>query len=170
MKSMRMIVSAVLALLVLSGCGPKTGRPLSDAQAQALSPGKTTKDEMFAMFGAPTAILGRGEVAVVNAPFKYKQYTYSFSSDTLFELFPAVDRLEEHCRIYYYRHAVSEKVLLPLLLWFQVNGRTRTDQLWVLMNERTGAIDDYAFKKHGENVVFGRPREEDPMQTRRSMP
>lgn len=170
MKKTSLIMTAFLALVLLPGCIIKTGRPLSGDQARTLAPGASTKQELLERFGAPAAILAGGEITVVNS-YSVRpgalgsQYTYSFSADTIFELFPPEARPDRYRRIYYYRHVTSTLFVLPLLFWFHETGNTKTDHLWVLVDERTEKVEDYAFRKYGKRVLFGRPRIEDRERT-----
>lgn len=114
MKRKILILPAVFVLLSGYGCSLKTGKPIPEVQVQAITPGKTTKDALFTQFGAPAAIMGKGEIAVINTPavwsgFAENRYTYSFSSDTFFELFPAAGAPDEYRRVYYFCYTVSYK-------------------------------------------------------------
>ena len=103
-------------------------------------------------------IASRGEIltlsstAIMGKPFS-NRFSYRLRADTFFALFPPAD---EYRRVYYYYHAVSYKYPVWYVLYFGENGKAKIDRLWVLVNEQTGTVEDYAFKRYGEDTVFGR--------------
>lgn len=160
------LVAAIVALS-LGGCLPaislKTGRPIGEDQVTAVTPGTTTKSELFERFGAPTAIAAPDEIAVIATPSTWaapyrRDSSYSLDANTFHELFPAARESGEYRRIYYYRHVVSRKMIYFMLLALYESGETKSDRLWVLVNEKTGIVEDYAFKKSGAIAIFGVPR------------
>lgn len=158
-------VLGLLAVLGAGGCVPAipftTGEALREEGVAAITPGTTTKRQLFERLGAPSAILGSDEVAVMASPVTwtsiYENRTfYTFKSDTFFGLFPK--GLDEYRRIYYYEHVKSGKIGFILVLGLYESGYTDTDRLWILMNEKTGIVEDYAFKKHDRRLVYGGKR------------
>ncbi len=145
----------------------KTGKPISEDNVAATTPGTTTKNELFERLGAPTAIVAGDEVTVVATPPTWaapyrRGSTYSFAADTFYELFPAARESGEYRRIYYYHHVASRKMNYFMILAVYESGETKADRLWVLVNEKTGIVEDYAFKKSGATTVFGVPRRSGP--------
>ncbi len=160
-------VAAAAVVLCIGGCLPsitlRTGKPIVEDNVLAMTPGTTTKSELFERLGAPTAIVARDEVPVVAAPPTWaapyrSASTYSFDANTFYELFPAAGESGEYSRIYYYRHVASRKMSYFMILAVYESGGTTTDRLWVLVNEKTGIVEDYAFRKSGATTVFGVPR------------
>ncbi|MGE5284964.1 MAG: hypothetical protein ACM3OG_08345 [Actinomycetota bacterium] len=161
-------VITMVAVLFLSGCSTslRTGKPIHEEQVRAIAPGATTKDELFERFGPPAAIAARGEIPAIPTPStSYEPVrgssSYNIDANTFFELFPAArgsDDSDDYRRIYYYRHVVERRVTYFLLLGLYTSGGTATDRLWILMDEKTGTVEDYACKKSGEGVFFGIPR------------
>lgn len=160
-------VAVSLVALSLGGCLPsfalKTGSPVVEEQVRGIVPGTTTKGELFDRFGSPTAIVGRDEVAVVVTPATYaapyrRESTYAFDAGTFYELFGAAGATDEYRRIYFYRHVVSGKMTYFMLLAMYEHGDTKSDRVWVLIDEKTGVVEDYAYKKSGAPVAFGVPR------------
>lgn len=160
------LAGAAVALLV-GGCLPslalRTGRPIVADNVTAIKPGATTKNDLFERFGAPTAIVVRDEIAAVatpeswTAPFR-NESTYGFDAAAFYALFPAAPDSAEYRRIYYYHHVESRKMTYVMILFIYERGRTTWDRLWVLVNEKTGIVEDYAFRKSGADTVFGVPR------------
>jgi hypothetical protein len=162
--SMRAILlAAVLGLPeALGGCliipspNQHTGNEVPEQQVKTIQPGKTTKQELFALFGAPMAIAAQGEETAILAPTELRgvgkvpesRKYYEIPADTMFELFSARHTLTEYDRVYYYYYATSWmlEVLFPLVV--SKSGETTIDRLWVLMNERTGIVEDYVYRKH----------------------
>lgn len=169
MRRIAPAVAAVAAALFAAGCLPavslRTGQPIADNQVATIAPGTTTKTELFERFGAPAAIAARGEVLTVAAPRTWASAApyrgephRSIDAATFFELFPNAGQPDEYRRVYYYRHVVSRKMNFFMILALYESGSTNADRLWVLVNEKTGIVEDYAFRKSGANVVFGTPR------------
>lgn len=156
MKGPKIFLTALLTALV-AGC-VTTGAPIRAERVNSIIPGESTKSDLFDMFGAPAAVASRDETltlsstAIMGNPFSYS-FVYRLSADTLFALFLPVD---EYRRVYYFCYAVSYTYPVWYILYFGENGKTRTDRLWALVNEKTGIVEDYAFKRYGENTVFGR--------------
>ncbi len=172
MIPMRRIVVAAGCALLLGACLPgisrTTGRPIGDDGVDSIAPGTTTKSALFERFGPPAAIVARHEVAVVSTalvrsdPFRGGQPSYSFDADTFFELFPSAMKSGEYRRIYYYRRVESDGGIFYMLLAIYQTGKTKADGLWVLVNEKTGIVDDYAFRRYGGITRFGLPRAAPP--------
>lgn len=167
MRRVAPVVAAALAALGLGGCIPsvtlRTGHPIVDNQVKAIVPGITTKTELFERFGAPAGIAARGEIVTIafpaTRPAPYPGETSCpVDADTFFELFPGAREPDEYRRVYYFRHVVNRKMNFFMLLALYGRGSTNADRLWALVNEKTGIVEDYAFKKSGALVLFGKPR------------
>lgn len=164
LRSMRTILlAAVLALpAALMGCcifpvpSHHTGNRISDQQIKTIQPGKTTKQEIIALFGAPMGIAVQGEATTVLAPTEYRygpsgiqhRGSREVQADTLFELFSVRHSYTDYDRIYYYYDASSSKIVYWFLFYVYESGNTKVDQLWVLMNEKTGIVEDYVYRQH----------------------
>ncbi|KPJ63568.1 hypothetical protein AMJ44_14270 [candidate division WOR-1 bacterium DG_54_3] len=145
-------------IIFLWGCAPAppvtTGRPLKDEKIIRIQPGKTTKGDIIEWFGAPMAIAVQGEILKIQTEASWAKgnprggYYFEIDSDTFFELFSSKHELTEYHRIYYYYRAVSTKSAVILLLYFYESGRTVIDRLWILVNEETGIVEDYVFRKY----------------------
>lgn len=171
---MRRTVQPVIVLFVvltLCGCLPaatlRTGKPIREELVRTITPGKTTKSDLFERFGAPAAIVARDEIAVISSfsvwsdSFR-KESSYGFDADTLYQLFPTAGESAEYRRIYYHHHVESRKEIYFLVLGLYENASTTTDRLWCLVNEKTRIVEDYAFKKSGSTLHFGIPRNNEP--------
>ena len=157
MKKTRQQLFFLFAILCLSGCClplfpySKTGEPIREDKVTIIESGKTTKEELFEWFGAPTSIAARGEITVI--PSVRVQHGgwigdyYKIETNTFFELFSANHELSEYHRVYYYRYVVSKEMLFMGIVVGYWSGKTLTDSLWALVNEKTGIVEDYVFRK-----------------------
>ncbi len=154
-----MVFPTALVSVMLLGCVTSTGAKISTEQVKSIIPGKSTKSNLLNMFGAPVTIASRGETLNIPSPceagfpLKLCRGSYRLKAETFFTLFP---EMAEDNIIYYYYHAVSYKYPIMLILYNRESGKTKTDRLWVLVNEMTGIVEDYAFKRYDEITVFGR--------------
>jgi hypothetical protein len=166
----RTIVTIAIALLCTWGCVPAipftTGEPIREDRLQTIKPGKTTKQDLLELFGPPGAVVAQHEIAAIPTPqiwkagpatsFKMMTREYRFQSDTFFELFTPGRELSEYHRIYYYDYIVSSLTGHVFVIAFYESGRTKTDCLWALVNEKTGIVEDYIFKNYNQKASFGR--------------
>lgn len=172
--SVRGIAMSVLLLAVApaSGClilpeiTPDYGIEDPGKLVAAVEPGKTTKRELLKRFRPPVAIAARDEITAVPVAYDHPALrpgnAYAIRSDTWFELFSADRELTDYHRVYYYATLSRSHVLMFFWIFNYRGSSTETDRLWFLVDERTGTVEDYAFKQHGEPVLFGRPRTAGP--------
>lgn len=160
-------VAAAAVVLLAGGCLPsvtfRTGKPIGKDNLASLKPGATTKIELFERLGAPTAVVVRDEVTAIATPSTWaapylRGAAYRFDSGTFYELFPVARAVDDYLRIYYYQYVTSRKMNYFMILAVYESGTTKSDRLWVLVNEKTGVVEDYAYKKSGADVLFGIPR------------
>lgn len=154
--SARGALAAIVAsgIILGQGCAPLlsiiTGPPLSEEDIKKIDPGKTPKAEILERFGVPMAVGAKGERLTIPRESAWKSSGgirlggyYQTESDTFFELFSSRHNIRDHHRVYYYYQAVSSGVASPVYK----TVRIRVDKLWVLVNEETGVVEDYVFKK-----------------------
>lgn len=161
------IAAVVLLLAIVPGSGclifpeatPDYGIKDPDKLVVSVEPGKTTKRELLKRFGPPVTIAAQDEMTVIplvyDVPPLRPGNTYAIRSDTWFELFSADRDLTEYHRVYYYYALSRSRVLMFFWLFDYRGSSTETDRLWFLVDERTGTVEDYAFKEHGKRVLFG---------------
>jgi hypothetical protein len=166
----RAAVGAALALLLAGGgCyippgASKGGRLIPEASVKALRPGVTTKGELFERFGPPAAVLAPGETAALFpedgrfVSIRPWEASVRMDADAIFELFPPATEGAEYRRIHFFRRSKGDATTLMLVFWIDSGHRTDTDRLWVLIDERTRTVEDYAYRKAGGPTVFGLPR------------
>lgn len=142
---------AAAALAALAGCivplGARTGPPVGRASPKIVA-GRTTVPELVALLGRPAGIAAAGEYATVRMASAAgpDAAEYDQQADAWLELFSARGTLRERHRVYYWnaRAGGGVGVLLPLgLLWVWIERRsTSLEELWVLVDERTGEVVD----------------------------
>jgi hypothetical protein len=156
---------AVAALLVAlaSACttasyGGRTGRPIGRDAAAKIAPGMT-KAELFERLGAPLAIVGRGETAEVAAitvarpaPPRTSEFvvqgggTWPLQGDAVLALFADRHALTADHRVYYYVHADDTGYVYIWLLFVDETYKTRSEELWVLVDEASERVVDVIFR------------------------
>ena len=144
--------------IALWGCAPaipiRTGEPLDESRINHIRRGETTKHEILESLGPPIAIAVRDETVTIQSPtlwiygsLKRGGY-YEIQSDTFFELFSWQHELNDYHRVYYYYSTLSKTVAFVMLLAVYARGWTDIDELWLLVNERTGVVEDYVLRMH----------------------
>ena len=159
MKRQRLVTRILAACLVMSiaSCA-HVGRPIPDKQVQSIIPGKTTKSDLIEMLGSPSEMVTRDgtiDIPTIIAASHSNPYPYyTVRGDTFFTLFPEANDSD---RVYYYHYSVKwDYPPVFLLLYYAEFGKTKSDRLWVLVNEKTGIVQDYAFRQYEKDTVFGR--------------
>jgi len=64
----------------------------------------------------------------------------------------------EYDRVHFFESRISSSYPVPLFVYWGAHYVTKTDRLWALVNEKTGVVEDYAFKQYEQAVVFGSSR------------
>lgn len=125
----------ILFLWMLTGCAFRMGADLSIEKIHAVTPGRTTKTELFDLLRAsPNAV---------------------DPDDPAYTLFPQAG---EYDRVHFFESRISSSYPVPLFVYWGAHYVTKADRLWVLINGKTGVVEDYAFKQYEQAVVFGRSR------------
>lgn len=145
-----------LALCLLPGCltlFKYSGTEIKVSRVAQIQPGKTLKREAFEWFGAPVTISARGEVvrvpkvSVPDKEYRVPRRPTLVESDTFFELFSSDVELTKYHRVYYFYFSESRELMYFLMVAMYDEIDTKFDKLWLLVDERTGTVDDYFFKK-----------------------
>jgi hypothetical protein len=154
-------IGAALALLALSGCPypavpHRTGPALEAAEVARVQPGRTTKRELFALLGPPMAIAATGEVVAVESPVAMVGDgglcqprlggVYRITSDAWLEPFAARRPLRDDHRVYYWYSWRAGGWSWYLLLGLYASCDNGLRELWVLIDETTGTVEDVAVR------------------------
>jgi len=159
-KTHSIIIIFSLSLL-LSGCyfalWGGSGTPIETEQLDKIQPGKTTKNEVFEWIGAPIAVLAKNEFNSVPMPLTYgkqddrsalqSSLQSSIQSNTFFELFSSQHQFHEYHRVYYFHYAFRIDHYAMGLIVSAQTSKVKFDKLWLLVNEKTGIVEDYKFRK-----------------------
>jgi hypothetical protein len=164
-RSRRRWAPALLASVALGaapGCAPTIpytyGTSVSKSSVRAIQPGNTTKYELLETFGMPLAIAKKGETVLIprgrehsadrpGSPSTPARFA-SASGDGLFEPFSARPVGSGH-RVYYFAHTISTKRALVLFTYIREWTESRSDELWCLVNEHNGIVEDCVFRPAG---------------------
>lgn len=159
MKGLFLGVVVITATMFLWGCAIMphkytSGEPIKEDKTKMIQPGKTTKEEIIQWFGIPTVIAKKDEkmslpieMAGMMGVTGGEVGKQEVSSDTFFNLFSSKHKLMENHRIYYYRYTKSSGTNFSMPFFGYSGGRALTDKLLVLINEDTGIVEDYIFRK-----------------------
>lgn len=144
-----------LSLCFLPGCltlFKYSGTEIKAAHVSQIQPGKTLKKDALEWFGAPMAISALDEIVMVpkaGIPDVYRvpRRLTVVESDTFFELFAPEVELTEYHRVYYFYFSESRELMFFLILAMYDQIDTKFDKLWLLVDEKTGIVEDYFFKQ-----------------------
>lgn len=154
-KIMTSFVISGTILLCLSGCVVIGGERLADEPigkkwVEMIRPGQTHIREIMTRLGSPVAIARQRQTMVFPPPGMGKRGYLEIQPDAFFELFSSNRILREEEVVYYYQS--SRKTDSGLFMFFIViNGggvveRINAERLWLLVNERTGLIEDFVYR------------------------
>ena len=156
MRQWKTIILLGLSLCMLPSCltlFKYSGTEIKPSRVAKIQPGKTLKKEALEWFGAPMTISGRDEmVTIPQASVPDKEYRVPrrptiVESDTFFELFSPEIEVTKYHRVYYFYFSESRELMYFLMVAMYDQIDTKFDKLWLLVDERTGIVDDYFFRK-----------------------
>lgn len=156
MRLWKTIVLLALILGLLPGCltlFKYSGTEIKAARVAQIHPGRTLKKEALEWFGPPMAISTRNEmVTIPKASIPDNEYRVPrrptiVNSDTFFDLFTSNAEFTKYHRMYYFYFSESRNLTYYLLVAKYDEIDTRFDKLWLLVDERTGIVEDYFFKQ-----------------------
>jgi hypothetical protein len=155
---------AVLALLIMvpvEGCiwgSVQYDRTLEKETIKNIEPGKTTRRNIQEWFGPPK-VLARKDSTVLLPSLKKEQgeaqegEVREVDSKVFFKYFSVKYPISEHHVVYYYLNEGEDlsgfSVPIPfgtmLLSLPATYGNLQFSELWVLVNRKTGQVEDYVF-------------------------
>ncbi len=141
----------VLFSLSLCGCymGERyiAGEPFSEKALSGLEQGTMTKQDVLQWFGPPSAVARRGSTMTFPPAGIRNEGWEDIRSDAFFELFPAkAGNADGRVIYYYYAPRVTMNGVFSILIAGGFTRRVVTDELWLLIDERTGKIEDFVLK------------------------
>jgi len=130
-----------------------SGTEIRAARVAKIKPGETLKRDALKWFGAPITISAPGEIVEIpQASTPDKEYRIPrratiVESDTFFDLFSREVEITEYHRVYYFYFSESKELMYFLMVATYDQIDTKFDKLWLLVNERTGVVEEYFFKQ-----------------------
>lgn len=149
-------VLLALYLCLLPGCltlFKYSGSEIKAAHVAKIQPGITLKRDALEWFGFPMTISARDEIVVVpKASVPDKEYRVPrrqtvVNSDVFFDLFVSEVEFTKYHRVYYFHFSESRNLMFFLFVAKYDRIDTRFDKLWLLVDERTGIVEDYFFRE-----------------------
>ena len=107
--------------------------------------GQSHKSMVLDLLGPPQAIARAGKDIMM--PAKQGAVSIKVNSDTLFELFSADNEITPDHIVYYYDNNKRYGTGVLFVVVGSHELRTESSRLWVLINDHTGIVDDYRFRK-----------------------
>ncbi len=161
MKMARIIMvwtTWAMLILGLAGCymGERyvAGEPFSEQALAGLEQGTMTRQDVLQWFGPPVAVARRGSTMTFPPAGIRNEGWQDIQSDTFFEHFPANAGSDNGRIIYYYRAPrVTMNGAFSILIAGGYTRRILADELWILIDERTGAVKAFVLRT-GEKTTF----------------
>jgi hypothetical protein len=153
--------TVVLVLLCLSGCCLIGGQylvdePIGKKRVERIRPGQTSIREVLTWLGPPAAIARNGKTVIFPPPSMGKSGYLEMNSDAFFELFSPGRELREEEVVYYYdpsrQSSLGALVIMIVINFGGQTDRVKVERLWLLVDERTGTIEDYVYRVADKNV------------------
>ena len=148
----KVFTALVIIAFLASGCGIGTGHyrtsdSLQEKQIAQIKPGTTTKQQVLDWFGPPAAVARKSSDLKVPDKISEKAGSQAVQADTFFDLFSAKHALTEHHIIYYYSATEIKAMSTMVVAVATSDSSTLTDRLWVLIDNRTGTVVDFIYRK-----------------------
>ncbi len=145
---------AVLGVFWLGGCCVVRERVRADEalpgeQIRGIRRGATTKQEILERFGPPAAVARPGTTTVYPPAGAAERGHVGVSSDALLELFSTGRALRDTEIVYYYaasRLDATGVLIVPIVGWGYHSMEMAEEQLWLLIDDRAGVVEDYVFR------------------------
>lgn len=164
LKHSRIATSSVIGILILlflsEGClfGGRylADEPIGKKQVERVRPGQTSIREVLTWLGPPAAIARSGKTVIFPPPSMGKNGSLEMRSDVFFELFSSGRELRKEEVVYYYDASRQSSLgVIVILIVINFGGQTeraKVERLWLLVDERSGIIEDYVYRVADRNV------------------
>ncbi len=173
----RRLFAAALVLLFaagLSACAVISGKyvieePFTEEQVKQIRNNQTTRADILAWFGPPVSMARQGTVMKVAPPGFGKRGSRDQPSEEFFGLFGKKHELTKDHIVYYYQGSSlhwAEIVIYNADIPTTPGMRVR--KLWVLINEKTGIVEDSLLRqveKEENNAETGPEQKPGPAGT-----
>jgi hypothetical protein len=168
-KVKTLLLSAALFAVGTTGCAVLSGKyvteePFRGEQVKQIRNYYTTKADILGWFGPPVAIARQGAVLKVPPPGPVKRGSREVPAEEFFKRF-AENRVltGDHIVYYYQDSSLHWADILFLYGVFPTTPSMRVTKFWVLINEKTGIVEDAVLgKEENERDVAGAGQEQKP--------
>lgn len=148
----RTFATIVVIACVASGCmfgvgSFQSGESLQEKQIQQITPGTTTKQQILDLFGPPAALARKGSALIIPSTGPGKVDYPDVQGETFFELFSSKRTLTERHVVYFYSASETKSTRMMVLFAGTADNKVATDRLWILIDDGTGIVLDYIFRK-----------------------
>lgn len=161
-QTTRLAICTLIILLPPQGCiwgSVQYDRTLGKDLVKKIEPGKTTRKNILKWFGPPEVLAKKDDM--VSLPIlenENKDVTIQeVDSMIFFDKFLGKHPISEHHVVYYYLNEGEDingfAIPIPGLAFISVPatfGNLQFSELWVLVNNETGQVEDYVFLKREE--------------------
>ena len=156
MKLWKAGILLALSFSVLTGCitlFKYSGTEIKASRVAKIKPGETLKREALEWFGAPITISAPGEIIVIpkvsipDKEYRVPRRATIVESDTFFDLFSPEAEITEYHRVYHFYFSESRELMYFLIVATYDEIDTKFDKLWLLVNEKTGVVEEYFFRQ-----------------------
>ncbi len=152
-KERTIAVWTLAALLCLCAAGCYMGEryiaeePFSEQAIAEMRQGGMTKRDVLLWFGPPVAVARKGTIMTFPPPGIRKEGWQNMQSDAFFELVPPrPGNADGRIIYYYYAPRITMNGVFSLLIASGYTRRIKTDELWFLIDERTGKVEDFVLR------------------------
>ncbi len=163
------LVSAVIALFAIgmTGCAVISGKyvteePFTGERVKQIRNYYTTKADILGWFGPPVAIARQGAMLKVPPPGPVKRGSREVPAEQFFKLFAENHELSVDHIVYFYQDSsLHWEEIVILNGAFPTTPSMRVTKLWVLINEKTGIVEDVLLgKQETERNMTGAVQEQ----------
>ena len=148
-KTIAWFAQAVFLLVCLEGCvmmSVQMDKKLTGDLIEKIEPGKTAKGQILDWFGPPNVLARKGKVVKVPSVDPKNPGMQEIDSELLFEMFSVKHQIGDH-HIVYYVDVEAGGGGVFLLVGMAMSTTVKQDRLWILINQNTGIVEDYFFRK-----------------------
>ncbi len=137
-----------VAVLGSAGCvSIHTEQSFPVEQIRSIRPGVTTKQEVLAWFGPPTAMAEKGERILLPSAGNENEELRERAFADILEYFPT-RHLEGSLIVYCYQYWKSDIPLVPAPIADVAEGAVTVYRLWILIDEDRGVAIDSVVRTH----------------------
>ena len=152
----RLVMLALIALFPIGGCvwgSVQYDRTLEKEKINKIESGKTTPKNILEWFGPPEVLARQGRMTWLPALEGGPEEMRKVDSSIFFTYFMKRHSISEHHIVYYYFNEGEDingfSIPIPIGTFFvslpATFGNLQVSELWVLVNRKTGQVEDYKF-------------------------